>query len=1135
MALDNFLPCLCTGPGGSGGRGIAGRCVGSRQRGDPVPAFTDVPSQGPLATSLNLLVSKGVINGFPDGTFRPQESLTRAQAAKVLALAAGLNTAAVAGGQSFSDVDPGHWAYGAVEAAARSGIFRGYPDGTFRPEDQVNRAEAVTLLLRLAGGELYAGDVEIADVPPNHWAYHQVATAVKAGLAELSGGNFLPELAARRGEMARGLAAVFALGPVLRTGELAGRLVIGEGKVEVSIAGGEPAVAKSGMKVSAGTKLATGPKSRAEIVFDDGSGILLGENTTLEVTGARGINFARSDGTWGMAVDRLELKLSAGKIFGALASRYEAQGRQEKGAAKEGALLASLGVPVGLDGLFLAQAETEGLEELPWWAEPYSERERVVVDMPWGVAGIRGTFWMNEVSAGGQRTSLITGKATVTAAGQAVALTAGQSTVVSREGAAPSAPSALTLEEKKAWQAVKEWVNERAKEIQQSPLQPPAPAVLPPQAPVEEISARPAEEGTLQQSTTLQQPSAVEVITKALEEATKGADTPATVPPSRSSGGGSSYKPSSNANLSGLSVSVGELELIPAFDKDTVQYAVYVGSSVASLQVAATLEDSRASLKVNGNGCVSGQPVTVELSEAGSSTTVTVVVTAEDKATQKTYTVTVYRAPEQPTGGGSGQSEEPEDTVGPKVIETDPASSPDKVPTVDFGKPIVFYFNEEIKINNESDLENLEWLDENGNLVCIDLYFDYDIKKDEQGRGILLITPHCGLLHDMYYKIRLNEGTVFDLAGNPNESYELEIKTRRWEVWQVDENADFDYTSLALGVNEEGKVCPVVSYTGSDGTIKLAYYGGENWIKETVPTVSGLAYGKKSSVWLVDGMPQVAYLGCSQVSNGPSKLVFAQKTQDGWQAEIVDENTEYVGDAALVADSSGAPHIAYYDMCLGEVKYAVRSDKGWSVETVTGGVYNDEMPGRTLSLALDESGIPHVAFYCQGDKNENGYHGYLCHAHINETSDWQYEKIQLNGSQNYGIYPTVFSTNEKLFISFYDWENGYPCLAEKSITDSDWSVTQFCYYSQWCGWGSSLAVDQWGRPHMCYSCCETNTVTYARRSEWSEYGHFGQIETVYSQGGEFTSIALDAEHQNPHIVFITENAESGGWRLMYAR
>ena len=96
-----------------------------------------------------------------------------------------------------------------------------------------------------------------------------------------------------------------------------------------------------------------------------------------------------------------------------------------------------------------------------------------------------------------------------------------------------------------------------------------------------------------------------------------------------------------NNNLQSLTVSPGTF--FPAFNASTTSYFVNVGSTVNSVTVTASLQDTNASMEVNGQGTPSGKARTITLNGAGSSTPITIIVTAPNGAS-KTYSVAVQRA-----------------------------------------------------------------------------------------------------------------------------------------------------------------------------------------------------------------------------------------------------------------------------------------------------------------------------------------------------------------------------------------------------------------------------------------------------------------------------------------------------------
>lgn len=94
-----------------------------------------------------------IMEGYPDGTFLPNGEITRAEFAKIAVLAYGLGDAAEAskGSTKFADVPGTHWASGYINLAVNRGLVSGYPDGSYKPENKLTYAEAITILVRLVG------------------------------------------------------------------------------------------------------------------------------------------------------------------------------------------------------------------------------------------------------------------------------------------------------------------------------------------------------------------------------------------------------------------------------------------------------------------------------------------------------------------------------------------------------------------------------------------------------------------------------------------------------------------------------------------------------------------------------------------------------------------------------------------------------------------------------------------------------------------------------------------------------------------------------------------------------------------------------------------------------------------------
>ena len=98
--------------------------------------------------AVEKLVELGVINGFEDNTFKPKNDVTRAQFAKMVVEASKLKASSDLPLSNFSDISNNHWAYNYIKVAVDNDIINGYEDGTFRPDKNVSYAESMAMILR---------------------------------------------------------------------------------------------------------------------------------------------------------------------------------------------------------------------------------------------------------------------------------------------------------------------------------------------------------------------------------------------------------------------------------------------------------------------------------------------------------------------------------------------------------------------------------------------------------------------------------------------------------------------------------------------------------------------------------------------------------------------------------------------------------------------------------------------------------------------------------------------------------------------------------------------------------------------------------------------------------------------------
>lgn len=132
--------------------------------------FTDVASDHPYFLAIKNLKSQKIINGYEDGSFRPEGTLNRAEAVKIL-LTGNNITPNKKSEKKFTDVPLRAWFSSFVETAAYFEIVRGYEDGSFRPDQNVSRAEFLKMALT-TGGFPVSQNVSRApyeDVPPDTW------------------------------------------------------------------------------------------------------------------------------------------------------------------------------------------------------------------------------------------------------------------------------------------------------------------------------------------------------------------------------------------------------------------------------------------------------------------------------------------------------------------------------------------------------------------------------------------------------------------------------------------------------------------------------------------------------------------------------------------------------------------------------------------------------------------------------------------------------------------------------------------------------------------------------------------------------------------------------------------------------
>ena len=162
------------------------------------PLFSDVPASYWASDVINKLSGQGYINGYPDGSFRPDNSISRAEFATVLVKAFKLP---VASGKVFDDT-ANHWAKEHIAAAYAAGIVSGYSENSFGPDDLITREQMAVMIVKAAKIEAATEEITFTDGDAaSAWSKDALAAAAQAKIMQgYPDGTFAPQNKATRAE-----------------------------------------------------------------------------------------------------------------------------------------------------------------------------------------------------------------------------------------------------------------------------------------------------------------------------------------------------------------------------------------------------------------------------------------------------------------------------------------------------------------------------------------------------------------------------------------------------------------------------------------------------------------------------------------------------------------------------------------------------------------------------------------------------------------------------------------------------------------------------------------------------------------------------------------------------------------------
>jgi hypothetical protein len=167
-------------------------------------SFPDVPKDYWARSPIEFMATLGIMNGYHDGLFRPEETVTRAELATMLIKLRELDVND-AMSDPYPDVSKDYWAAKYIKAASYINAMKSYPDGSFKPDNKVTRVEGVVILSRYTDApepKALSKD-PFVDISRTHWAASSIMAAQNYGILDyLIGKKFDPNKGLTRAELA---------------------------------------------------------------------------------------------------------------------------------------------------------------------------------------------------------------------------------------------------------------------------------------------------------------------------------------------------------------------------------------------------------------------------------------------------------------------------------------------------------------------------------------------------------------------------------------------------------------------------------------------------------------------------------------------------------------------------------------------------------------------------------------------------------------------------------------------------------------------------------------------------------------------------------------------------------------------
>jgi len=174
--------------------------------------FADVPPGFWAYDYIMAIYDAGITTGYPDGTYRPSQNVQRSQMAAFIIRAKFGEDFSYSPTPHFSDVPSGHWAFKYVQKMYDEGITTGYADGTYRPSQNVSRAQMAAFIIRALFGDTFSYTLtpHFTDIPDTHWAFSFIQKMCDEGITTgYADGTYRPSQNVSRAQMATFIARAF--------------------------------------------------------------------------------------------------------------------------------------------------------------------------------------------------------------------------------------------------------------------------------------------------------------------------------------------------------------------------------------------------------------------------------------------------------------------------------------------------------------------------------------------------------------------------------------------------------------------------------------------------------------------------------------------------------------------------------------------------------------------------------------------------------------------------------------------------------------------------------------------------------------------------------------------------------------